>query len=42
MRAACPTRRGIRLYLMAFYNALQILPRTLPHLWQKAHFHMSL
>lgn len=35
MRAACPTRRGIQLYSMAFYDALQILPGTLPHLWQK-------
>lgn len=42
MRVACPTCRGIGLYLMAFYDALQILPRTLPHLWQKAHFHANL
>lgn len=36
------TRRGIQLYLVAFYDTPQILPRTLPHLLQKAHFHTAL
>lgn len=35
-------RRGIQLDLMAFYDIPQFLPRTLPHLLQKAHFHMDL